>query len=1060
MDVKQEAVRYLLESHIMFNTLSSSEKLALEPLFEVHTWEMDNQIVKQGEPMDGMYYIFSGVVRLKKSTGSARESVGKLGKESTFGEMSLLKEGVWQTDFIAADKITAMVLSAEKVRNILGQFPEMAKTLKKQIGLIEVSQRLRGMLGTAEYKQDVFNSIVKGIGVKRIPTDKFVFNQGDDDPRLYYLEQGSVELIRKTVSGEKVVVDKVLRSHLIGEEGALPDVGDGGIQPFSARAVSDVVVLVIPQAAVQKILQINPELFERLRLRAKSLRGKEVSELDVRKRAEGVDLRIKLADAVTEEEFLAQAKKKVIKKFSHIKQRDETDCAAACLTMIINHYGKDFTLGQIRELSDLGVENASPMQIITAAERVGFHSKAYGLKYEDLMILNMPGIVGWEGYHYAVLFKVTKKEVHLADPLEGIIKISRDKFLEGWTRVPQTDEVTDVRGVFIAMDPTQKFIEIEPPKQPIMHFVNMMLPYKKYFGEALLAALTINLLGLASPLFIQTIVDTVVVHHDVGLLNMMLAGMVMVAVFKTASVTVQSLLLAHTTARIDLRMMSEFYRHILSLPMNFFLTRNKGEILARFGENSKIRAIIAGSTITIVLNTLMVVIYFLMMFTYNNKLTIVVIIFIPFYIFITLYFTPRIKAIAQQIFLTGSQQQSYLIESLNGIESIKATANEYFARSRWENCFVENVNMGYRQAKIALVSRSLNELVGLAITTSVLWIGANEVMESNMTIGELMGFNMLMGLVIGPCLQMVGLWNNFQEIRIAIDRVSDVLNVKPEQDQAISPDKIPATLDDCKGRIEFQKINFSYVANEKENYIMRDFELVIEQGQRVAFVGASGCGKSTIAKMILGFNVPKSGLCTIDGKDITALDMDSLRRNIGVVLQDSFIFSGTVAQNIALGDPEPDMQAVKEASHLSGADEFITNYPLGYMTLIGEKGMGISGGQRQRMCIARALYRKPKIMIFDEATSALDNESEARILENMGDILTGKTSISIAHRLSTIIDSDMICFIKDGKVAEKGTHDELIDPVWVRKKGYTGLYYGLAKSQFDLPDLDMDKIDD
>ncbi|MBT4838490.1 MAG: peptidase domain-containing ABC transporter, partial [Methylococcales bacterium] len=533
--------------------------------------------------------------------------------------------------------------------------------------------------------------------------------------------------------------------------------------------------------------------------------------------------------------------------------------------------------------------------------------------------------------------------------------------------------------------------------------------------------------------------------------------MVMIAIFKTLSVTVQSLLLAHTTARIDLRMMSEFYRHVLSLPMGFFLTRNKGEILARFGENQKIRAIIAGSTITVVLNTVMVVLYFMMMFTYNSGLTLIVMFFIPMYITITLYFTPKIKAISQQIFLTGAQQQGHLIESLNGIEAIKATANEYFARSRWENSFVSNVNMGYRQAKIALLSSSLNQLVGLAASVSVLWYGANEVMDGNMTIGELMGFNMLMGLVVGPILQMVGLWNSALEVSIAVDRVSDVLNVKSEQPPISNPNHVPSRLDNCRGRITFEKACFSYMAGDKEHYIMNDFDLVIESGTRVAFVGASGCGKSTIAKMVLGFNMPKSGQCLIDGKEIRSLDLDNLRQNIGVVLQDSFIFSGTVAQNIAFGDPEPDMQVVKEAAESAGADEFIINYPVGYQTLIGEKGMGISGGQRQRICIARALYRKPTIMIFDEATSALDNDSEARIQANMETILKGKTSITIAHRLSTIIDSDMICYIKDGKVNEKGTHEQLIDPEFIKKNNYEGHYYGLAKGQFDLPELDLKK---
>ena len=483
------------------------------------------------------------------------------------------------------------------------------------------------------------------------------------------------------------------------------------------------------------------------------------------------------------------------------------------------------------------------------------------------------------------------------------------------------------------------------------------------------------------------------VHHDVSLLNMMLAGMVLVSVFSTLSTIAQSLLLAHTTTRLDMRIMSEFYRHVLSLPMNFFLTRNKGEIMARFGENQKIRQIISGSTVTAILNTLMIVLYFFMMFGYSLMLTFIFMLFIPMYLAIIWYFTPRIKAISQEIFQTNANSQSKLIESLNGIETIKATANEYMARSNWENFFVDNVNKGFQSQRLNLMSNSLNKLVSLGSNVVILWLGANQVMAGSMTIGELMGFNMLSGMVIGPILQMVNLWNSMLEVRISVDRVGEVLSIKSEQESVTSPEKMPATLTDCQGRIEFVKVNFSYIANDKENFVMKDFDLVIEAGQRVAFVGPTGCGKSTIAKMILGFNIPRSGQCLIDGKDIRTLDLTSLRRNIGVVLQDSFLISGTVAENIALGDPEPDMQAVMNAARLAGVQEFIIKLPLEYQTPIGEKGMGLAGGQRQRICIARALYRRPKIMIFDEATSALDEKTQALIQENIQAILKGRTSI-------------------------------------------------------------------
>ena len=1052
-----EVIRFVLDSHILFNVLPRSDKLELQPLFELKQYASGDVVARQDDPINGMYILYEGKVRHKQRVDGKIVSLGVAGAGTTMGELSLVSPSNWRYDAVAVEISTFLVLPADKVAEVVSRNKVIDEHFKNHVSLIEMSDLLRGVLGTEKYSADRYLEILNNLGVKNVAKDNHVFQQGEEDPRLYYIVKGHVELERTPLTGNMVVLDTVDRGNLIGESASLPELGNADTHPHSARALADVTTLVIREEDVKTILEENLELHDRLLARGNQVKDYEKDELDARDRSEGLDLRIKLADAVTEEEFLRLEGEEEVSTFPTVRQGDETEAGAACLTMVTNHYGKPFSLGQIRELTGLTAMTVTPMSVVTGAEALGFRSKAYSLNYGDLDKVKLPGIIGWESYHFVVLFGVEKNHVHVADPVDGIKRIPKDEFLPSWSaaEVPGVENADPESGVFIALEPTQKFELKEKVKRPIEHFLNYILPHKKYFGEALIAALIINLLGLASPLFIQTIVDNVVVHHDVSLLNMMLAGMALVAFFSTITSMAQSLLLGHTTARIDMRMMSEFYQHVLSLPMDFFMKRNKGEILARFGENQKIRAIIAGSTITVILNTLMVVVYFLMMFAYNVTLTIVVIIFIPFYISIVLYFTPRIKAIAQEIFLTNSQAQAYLIESLNGIEALKATANEYFARARWENSFAENVNRGYRSIKLNLMSNSFFQLATLSSTIVVLWLGANAVIRGEMTIGELMGFNMLMGLVTAPILQVVNLWNNLQEVRIAVDRVSDILTVDPERPLLADPSNMPATMTNCEGRIVFDKVNFSYVANEKTHYVMHDFDLVIEPGQRVAFVGQSGCGKSTIAKMILGFNLPVSGEMSIDGKRIETLDFGSLRRNIGVVLQDSFIFSGTVAENIALGDPQPDMQMVKEASHLAGADEFIINYPLAYQTAIGEKGMGISGGQRQRICIARALYHKPRILIFDEATSALDNESEERIMEKLEDILHNRTSITIAHRLSTILDSDFICFIKDGKVDEKGSHQELLDPDCLRENGYTGHYYAMAQSQFDLEPLKL-----
>ncbi|MBF0188876.1 MAG: cyclic nucleotide-binding domain-containing protein, partial [Magnetococcales bacterium] len=706
MSATQEALQYILETHIMFSLLPDGDKRFLQTLFEMHTFQAQEVIAEQGETMDGMYYVYSGDVRLKQTLAGKRASLGVLEKDSSFGESSLNNpEEQWPYQVVAETQVVVFRLPTEKLGPSLRSNPGMVSHFKKEASYITLSHRLRGMLGRGKYTAQQFSDILHNIGIKKIKAGAPVFEQGTEDPRLYYIERGEVELTRTPIQGDPLLLETVHAGSLLGESAALDEGENTGKHGHSAICVDEVTVLVIRQAEVEAILAINPALHEDLRIRVKRLKDKEQEEVGVRERAEGLDQRIKLANGVTEEEYISlEGRKTDPRRFPIVKQRQESDCGAACLSMILNHYGKEFSLGQVVELTNLSSEGPTPANIITGGELIGFSCQAFALRFEDLEQVKLPAIIGWEGHHYAVLYRISGKTVHIADPAKGIVRMKRKEFEKGWTQavVPGVATSPDV-GVLIALNPTIKFEQIEPPKRPILHFVGYIWPYKKYFMDALVAALILNLLGLASPLFTQTIVDTVVVHKDASLLNMMLGGMILVAIFKTVTVVAQSMLLAHTTARIDMRLMSEFYRHVLSLPMGFFLTRNKGEILARFGENAKIRAIIAGSTITVVLSTLMMFIYLLMMFGYSSSLTWVALFFIPMYVLITLYFTPKIKAIAQQMFLTNSKSQSYLIESLNGIETLKATANEYMARARWENSFVDNVNKGFEMQKLNLV---------------------------------------------------------------------------------------------------------------------------------------------------------------------------------------------------------------------------------------------------------------------------------------------------------------------------------------------------------------------
>ncbi len=532
--------------------------------------------------MTGMYSIYSGAVRMKGfNDNGKRISLGEQTEDSTFGEISLLTDTNWDQQVMATGDAILLKLPSNKLRQFLRLNPHLEQHFRQQIGTIEMRKRLRGILGTAQYSPELATEILNNIGVKKIKRGTYVFKQADEDPRLYYIEGGSCELVRSMIEGT-VVLEKVGRGGLIGETGAV------SLHPqnYSALAVTDLTVLVIRQPEVKKILDTNFELKEKLEQRIRQLKEREKENASALKRQEGMDQRIHV-EAIGETEFRRMSKKTEVGKFKLIKQQTPAENVAACLAMLSEHYGKSFTVGQVQELANINTETAMLPQVCSAAEQLGFRAKYYQVRYDQMRQLELPAMILWENYHYVVVYRVTDSAVYIADPLMGLKTVGRKEFETGWD------------GVIVVTEPTQKFKTLDAPEHPYARFIGFMLPYKFYFFEAFLAVLVMNILGLASPLFVQNIVDKVVVHKDEILLNMMLAGMVMITVFTLMTSGAQSLLLAHVIARIDMKMMSEFYRHVLSMPMRFFQSRQIGDILSRFGENQKIRGILAGTTITV-----------------------------------------------------------------------------------------------------------------------------------------------------------------------------------------------------------------------------------------------------------------------------------------------------------------------------------------------------------------------------------------------------------------------------------------------------------------------------
>ncbi|MFP4681509.1 MAG: ABC transporter transmembrane domain-containing protein, partial [Chitinispirillaceae bacterium] len=873
----------------------------------------------------------------------------------------------------------------------------------------EFRKKLRSLLTAKEIDREWFEAFIQSCRLSEYRPQETVFKQLQNDQSLYLVLSGTVEFFKESLEG-RYYVGKAVRGEYFGEYGALNQKN----QEYDAVCYEQAVILEIPPEHIPPFFNHTPELPDLFRERLAAFEKEQQRQEALKQSAEksGAD-QIKQFNIGT-------------KKFPWLKQHDETDCGAACLTMISKYYGLKLSMGQVREMANVNTAGATMSAVCRAAENLGYRARGLKSTLPSLKLLKFPMIIHWQGFHYVVLYRMNNKYVWVADPDIGIKKYTHDYFKENWT------------GYTIELEPTLKLQEITPSENPLFRFLGYLKPYRFFLFEILLAAFIMNLLGLATPLFTQAIVDKVVVYKDVTLLNMMLLGMILVAFFSSVTSGLSSLLGAHISAKMDFRMLAEFYRHVLSMPMKFFYQRKIGDIITRFGENSKVREILTDTIISAILNVIMLVVFTSIMFMYNTKLSLIVLAFVPFYIAQMLVFTPMFIKLSNQLFHSSSDQSSLMIESIQGIETIKANGVEWNIRSKWEDRYLQNVNMSFKMNKLDLLSGTISQTVNTASTITIMWYGANQVINGVMSIGELMAFNAIIGSVLGPLMGLVGMYNDFQNVKTSMDRLNDVLESEPEEQPLSGNQKQKIYLNSPRGDIEFKDLSFRY-GDEDSPLVINNLNLKIQAGSQVAFVGSSGCGKSTLVKMIPGFLKPVSGSILIDGTDISHIDINSLRKNIGWVLQDSFLFNATVGENIALGYSKPSQKDIIRAAELAAAHEFISSFPHGYKTKIGDKGLQLSGGQRQRVCIARALFRNPKILLFDEATSALDAESERKIQQHLTKIMRGRTSIVIAHRLSTIRNADQICYLHNGVIMEKGTHDELMD-----KKG---LYYAMASQQ-------------
>ncbi|NQE47543.1 type I secretion system permease/ATPase [Herbaspirillum rubrisubalbicans] len=549
-------------------------------------------------------------------------------------------------------------------------------------------------------------------------------------------------------------------------------------------------------------------------------------------------------------------------------------------------------------------------------------------------------------------------------------------------------------------------------------FIPAVVKYRKVLGEVLLISLVLQIIGLVTPLFFQVVMDKVLVNHAMMTLNVIAVGLIAATLFEALLTGIRTAIFAKASSKIDVELGARLFAHLLSLPLAYFQVRRAGDSIARVRELENIRSFLTSNAMTLVLDLVFSFIFLAVMFWYSVPLSLIVLASIPVYLLLSLIFTPMLRSRLNDKFNKSAENQSFLVETLTGMDTVKAMAVEPHWQKKWDQQLAGYVAAGLTTTNISLLASGSVSLVSKLVGVGIMWMGALQVVDNQLSVGELVAFNMLAGQVAAPILRLAQLWNDFQQVGISMSRLADVLDARSEV--AGQRTRLPRV----SGAIAFERVNFRYRPEAPE--VIRGLSLQIQPGEVIGIVGRSGSGKSTLAKLVQRLYVCESGRISVDGQDIAIIDTASLRQQIGVVLQENTLFSRSIRDNIALVDPAAPIEEVIAAAKLAGAHDFICELPEGYDTLVGEQGCGLSGGQRQRIAIARALITNPGILIFDEATSALDYESEKIIQDNMRQICAGRTVLIIAHRLTAVREADRILVMERGNVVESGRHEELL----------------------------------
>jgi subfamily B ATP-binding cassette protein HlyB/CyaB len=684
--------------------------------------------------------------------------------------------------------------------------------------------------------------------------------------------------------------------------------------------------------------------------------------------------------------------------------KPQVDLPLSGLVLLAQFHGVAADAEQLRHESGRGTEPFDETALVLAARKLNLKAKVIRQPADRMDRVALPAMALRDDGTAFIVAKVDGEKLLVHD-LERPSVWSFEEFSARY----------DGRLLTVA---SRASLVAELAKFDFSWFVPALVKYRKLILEVLVVSFFLQLFALVTPLFFQVVMDKVLVHHAMTTLTVITVGLVAITLFNVVLAGLRTYVFAHTTSRIDVELGARLFRHILALPLAYFEARRVGDTVARVRELENIRNFLTGQTLTSVLDLLFTFVFLAVMVLYSGWLTLIVVISLPLYAIWSAAITPALRARLNEKFVRGADNQSFLVETIAGIGTVKATAVDPRMVRTWDNQLAGYVSAGFRVTHLANIGQQGVQLLQKLVTVAILYWGAQMVINGTLSVGQLIAFTMLAGQVSMPIVRLAQLWQDFQQVGISMERMGDILNTRTEAGGS------RMALPPIKGRITFENLSFRYRPDTAE--VLAGINFDIQPGEVVGIVGRSGSGKSTLTKLVQRLYVPERGRVLVDGTDLALADPAWLRRQLGVVLQENFLFNRTVRENIALIDPGMPMERVIRAAELAGAHEFIVELPEGYDTVVGEHGASLSGGQRQRIAIARALVADPRILIFDEATSALDYESERAVMANMRAICRGRTVLIIAHRLSTVRHANRIVVVDKGRIVESGAPDELL----------------------------------